>query len=134
MPDTVAILLWVALGSALGGMGRFFVLGLVARVFGETFPWGTLTVNITGSFAIGMVFVAVQAGGPLDRPEVLPLAVTGVLGSYTTVSSFSLQTLALARGGRWLRAGANVGLSLVLCLGAAAAGVGAAMAAGWGAP
>ena len=135
MSDTFTILLWVALGSAIGGATRFFISGVVARAFGETFPWGTMTVNVTGAFAIGVVFVAVQSGGPLDRPEVLPLAVTGVLGSYTTVSSFSLQTLALARDGEWLRAAANVLLSLVLCLCAVAAGVFAAHAAfGGGAP
>ena len=130
----VEILLWVALGSAIGGMARFFILGVVARAFGEAFPWGTLTVNVTGSFAIGALFVAAQAGGPVDRPEVVALALTSVLGSYTTVSSFSLQTLGLARDGRWLRAGANVVLSLGLCLAAAAAGVLAAMAVVGGAP
>ena len=123
MPEPFVILLWVAIGSAVGGMARFFILGVVAKAFGETFPWGTLTVNVTGSFVIGVVFVAVQSGGPLDRPEILPLALTGVLGSYTTVSSFSLQTLVLARDGRWLRAGGNVLMSLVLCLSAVAAGV-----------
>ena len=122
MSETFTSLLWVALGSAVGGVARFYVSGVVARTFGETFPWGTLTVNVTGAFTIGVLFVAVQAGGPLDRPEVLPLAMVGVLGSYTTVSSFSLQTLALVRDGEWRRAAMNVLLSLVLCLSAVAGG------------
>lgn len=130
MPDTLlgnaqAILTWlasVALGSALGGLARFVVSGFVGRWIGETFPWGTMTVNVTGAFAIG--FVAAAASGPtaFDVPDVWQFAVVGVLGSYTTVSSFSLQTLALARDGEYLRASGNIVLSLTLCLSAVALG------------
>ena len=115
---------WVAAGSAAGGMARFFVSGLVARRVGETFPWGTMTVNVTGSFTIGLLSVLAGKMGMLGRPEAWPLLATGFLGAYTTVSSFSLQTLALARDGQGRRALVNIVLSLALCLGAAALGLG----------
>lgn len=123
------LIAWVAAGSALGGLARFFVSGLVARTVGETFPWGTLVVNITGAFAIGVLAVLARHQGLSSLPSAWPLAVTGFLGSYTTVSSFSLQTLTLAREGEWLRATGNIVLSLALCLGAAALGMVAAVGA-----
>lgn len=120
---------WVAAGSALGGLARFLVSGLVARAVGETFPWGTMVVNVTGAFAIGVLAVMARHQGLLSLPAAWPVAVTGFLGSYTTVSSFSLQTLALAREGEWLRAAGNIVLSLACCLGAAALGMAAALEA-----
>ena len=117
-------LLWVAVGAAVGGAMRFWVSGVVARHVGETFPWGTLAVNVSGAFAIGLFAASAQAGaGMAAAVEARHLVVTGGLGSYTTVSSFSLQTLNLARDGEWLRVLGNVALSLVLCLGAAALGL-----------
>lgn len=118
MVDTLAALPWVALGGAIGGPARFFLSGLVGRRFGETFPWGTLAVNVSGAFAIGVASVALGAAG--GAPWLF--AVTGVLGSYTTVSSFSLQTLALARDGQVGAAGVHAAASLAACIGAAAAG------------
>jgi CrcB protein len=123
MRDLALLMAWVAAGSALGGAARFFVSGLVARAVGETFPWGTMMVNATGALAIGVLAQLAQQQAAFARPEFWWLAVTGFLGSYTTVSSFSLQTLALARAGQWLRAAGNVVLSLLLCLSAVAAGV-----------
>ena len=122
-------LLLVALGGAVGGMARHWVSGAVARRWGETFPWGTLVVNVSGAACIGLL-----AGLLLARPT--PVAghapiwtalVVGILGSYTTVSSFSLQTLALLRAGEPLRAALNVLASLVSCLAAAALGYGAVL-------
>ncbi len=117
MPLTLALYLWVALGSALGGAARFFCTGVAARLFGETFPWGTLFVNVLGSFIIG--FFATLTGpdgrmfaGTTTRQFVM----TGILGGFTTFSSFSLQTLNLANDGEWLQAGGNVVGSVVLCL------------------
>jgi CrcB protein len=123
-------LILVALGGALGGVARFWLSGLVARRLGEAFPWGTLAVNVTGSAALGML--AAVALDPADHavlrlPLWLMLAV-GVLGSYTTVSSFALQTLSLARAGERWSALANVALSVSLCLGAASLGHSAANA------
>jgi len=122
MQELLGTLVWVALGSAAGGVVRFFLSGFIGRRIGETFPWGTMAVNITGAFVIGLVAAAADGGMLFDTPAAWAFVVTGVLGSYTTVSSFSLQTLALARDGDLLRAGGNVALSVVLCLCAVAAG------------
>ena len=109
--------LWIALGGALGTTARYWLSGMVARSIGETFPWGTLIVNVSGSFVIG-IFVALT--GPDGRWFVGSTArqfvIIGICGGYTTFSSFSLQTLNLVNDGEWLRAGANVGLSVTLCL------------------
>ena len=114
---------WVILGSALGGGARFMISGLVAGHFGETFPWGTLIVNVTGSFVIG--FFATLTG-PDGRvfvgSEGRQFVMTGICGGYTTFSSFSLQTLNLVRDGDMALAGANIGLSFLLCLVAVWAG------------
>jgi CrcB protein len=116
-------LIFVALGSALGGMARFWLSGVVGRRIGESFPWGTMAVNASGAFAIGVIAAAAASGqGLFATPAPWHLAVIGGLGSYTTVSSFSLQTLALARNGELARAAGNVALSLALCLGAVALG------------
>lgn len=115
--------LYVALGSALGGMLRHWCSLLVANRLGDEFPWGTILVNVSGSFAIGVL----GALSALDGRWVLPVAarqllIVGVLGGFTTFSSFSLQTLTLARVGSWAAAGANVLVSLVFCLLAVSAG------------
>lgn len=88
MAEIATLLGWVALGSAFGGVARFFVSGLVARTFGETFPWGTMVVNVSGAFALGALSALAEMHVLFTAPEAWPLAVTGFLGSYTTVSSF----------------------------------------------
>jgi fluoride exporter len=116
-------LISIVLGSALGGVSRYFLSGRIARAVGETFPWGTLVVNVTGAFVIGVFGgLATDNAALLGSPDLWLLAVTGFCGGYTTVSSFSLQTLALARDGERLRAAAYVALSVVLCLLAVAGG------------
>ncbi|WP_151702434.1 fluoride efflux transporter CrcB [Nitrincola alkalilacustris] len=115
MPVFIYSLICVALGSALGGMARYCVSDYVGHKFGAHFPWGTLLVNVSGALVIG--FLAALAGTLLAHSGLFwQLAVTGFLGSYTTVSSFSLQTLALLREGYLLRALVNITLSLLLCL------------------
>jgi fluoride exporter len=118
--------LWIALGSAFGGMARFLLSGLVARSAGEDFPWGTLAVNVSGAAGIGVAAACADAGLLEAWPRFWPMLVVGFLASYTTVSAVSVQTLALARGGARGHAAANVALSVVLCLGAATAGYAAA--------
>ena len=109
--------LWIALGSALGGVGRFWLSGLVAQRVGETFPWGTLLVNVSGSFVIGLVAALADPDGRfLVASNVRTFLMVGICGGYTTFSSFSLQTLKLAQDGEWFYAGANAVLSVVLCL------------------
>jgi fluoride exporter len=127
MPDYLYGLLWVAVGSIFGGSARFFLSGLIGRIFGDTFPWATLTVNVTGCLAIGVLASAAD-GHVLITPVWWQLAVVGFLGTYTTVSSFSLQTLMLVRGGEIRHAGGYVLLSVTLCLAAAALGLGAGAA------
>lgn len=109
--------LWIALGSALGGVARFWLSGVVARAIGEVFPWGTFVVNVTGSFLIGFVgFLTGPDGRLLVAPDARLFVMVGICGGYTTFSSFSLQTLMLARDGDFLRAGFNVVASVVACL------------------
>jgi fluoride exporter len=108
---------WIGLGSALGGMSRYWFSGLVAQRIGETFPWGTLVVNVSGSLAIGFLATLTSPDGRFWlSPKARQFFMSGVCGGYTTFSSFSLQTLDLAREGDWLKAGANVVLSTTLCL------------------
>lgn len=118
----------VALGGALGGAARLWVSGFVGRLIGEAFPWGTLAVNVSGAFAVGVlagIFAAPQAM-PDWQLALFGGAVIGVVGSYTTVSSFSLQTLSLLRSGQTRRAIGNIVASVALCLAAVALGLGAA--------
>lgn len=109
--------LWIALGSALGGVGRFALSGVIANHWGATFPWGTLVVNVTGSFVIGFVNTLTGPEGRVFASGTSrQFVMTGICGGYTTFSSFSLQTLNLAHDGEWLRAGGNVVFSVVCCL------------------
>jgi CrcB protein len=114
----ISALISVVLGSMLGGTARYFVSGFVARRIGETFPWGTLSVNVSGAFLIGILgALARDDASLLAAPNPWLFAVTGFLGCYTTVSSFSLQTLALARDGEGGRAIGYVAISVALCIG-----------------
>ncbi len=111
--------LWVALGGALGSVARVWAASSLTRQLGGAFPFGTLVVNVTGSFVIG--FVAASTG-PDGRWPASPAFRTffmgGLCGGYTTFSSFSLQTLEIARDGQWWLAGLNIVGSVVLCLAA----------------
>ncbi|MPY73915.1 MAG: fluoride efflux transporter CrcB [Alphaproteobacteria bacterium] len=129
MPEILQVLTCVAIGSAFGGMARLFLSDFIARRAGETFPWGTIAVNVTGSFAAGTIAAASMGSSLLHTPAAWQLLVLGFLGSYTTVSSFSLQTLGLFRDGEILRAGGNVALSVAACLSAVAVGYAAGTAA-----
>jgi CrcB protein len=109
--------LWVAVGSAIGGVSRFAISGLIAERIGEIFPWGTLAVNVSGSLVIGFFFTLTDPDGRLlVGTTARQFVMIGICGGYTTFSSFGLQTLNLARDGDWLRASANIVLSVVLCL------------------
>ena len=111
--------LWVAIGDALGSVARFWCSGFVARTVGGTFPWGTMLVNVVGSFVIGFFATLTGPDGRfLVAPDVRTFVMIGFCGGYTTFSSFSIQTLALAQDGQWLQVGGNILLSVALCLGA----------------
>jgi fluoride exporter len=111
--------LWVAIGGALGSMARYGCSGLVATLIGETFPYGTLFVNVSGAMVIGF-FAA------LSSPEshfFIPVPgrlflMTGICGGYTTFSTFSLETLELMPDGEWMPAVMNIVLSVVSCVAA----------------
>jgi CrcB protein len=113
----MATYILVAIGSTIGGTLRFWLSGLIANWVGQTFPWGTLVINITGSFAIGFFATLTGPDGRVFVPgQWRQFFMIGVCGGYTTFSSFSLQTLNLAQDGEWLWAGLNIALSVVLCL------------------
>ncbi|MBR0952167.1 fluoride efflux transporter CrcB [Bradyrhizobium canariense] len=113
----------IMIGSVLGGCARYFISGAIARRLGETFPWGTMTINVTGAFLIGIFgALATHPGSAFAAPDPWLFAVTGFLGCYTTVSSFSLQTLTLARNGEPMHALGNVVFSVGLCLAAVSCG------------
>jgi fluoride exporter len=110
---------WIFLGGGLGSIARFAGSGYIARHFGESFPWGTMLVNVTGSFIIGFFATLTDTEGRwLVAPSARQFLMIGVCGGYTTFSSLSLQTLNLARHGEWFRAGVNATLSFVLCMAA----------------
>ena len=109
--------LWVALGGALGSVARFGCSGFVATHIGETFPWGTLLVNASGSLIIGFFATLTGPDGRwLASSGTREFVMIGLCGGYTTFSSFSLQTLSLVQEGQWFRAGANVLASVAVCL------------------
>jgi CrcB protein len=115
------IYFWVALGGALGSMGRLWIGVRVAVLTGVRFPWSTILINLLGSFVIG--FFATLTSERLPVPmEARAFVMVGLCGGFTTFSAFSLQTLELVRAGRLLDAAANIVLSVALCLFAVAIG------------
>ena len=113
----MATYLWIALGSALGGIARFACSNLAVAWFGPSFPWGTLFINVAGSFVIGFFGTLTGPDGRLLVPgDARQFVMVGLCGGYTTFSTFSMQTLTLAQEGDYLRAGLNIGGSVVLCL------------------
>jgi CrcB protein len=109
--------LLVAVGSAFGGVARFWLSGLFAQRVGDAFPWGTIVVNVSGCFLIGLADAWMRVDGhPALGAGARQLLMMGLLGGYTTFSSFGLQTLHLIDNGRWLGAAGNVTLSVVACL------------------
>ena len=111
------IYFWVAVGGAIGSMARLWLSVQVALWTGLAFPWGTVLVNIIGSLVIGFVAALTGPNGRVVVPvEAQAFVMVGLCGGFTTFSAFSLQTLELARSGRLVDAGANIILSVVLCL------------------
>ncbi|MFN2308554.1 MAG: fluoride efflux transporter CrcB [Gammaproteobacteria bacterium] len=112
----------IAAGGALGALLRFWVASGVAAWLGRGFPYGTLLINVSGSLAIGVVYILL-----LERAEVGAVwrlfLMTGLLGAFTTFSTFSLETWVLAEAGEHLKAVSNVVLNVILCLTAAYAGI-----------
>jgi CrcB protein len=111
-------MLWyIAVGSAIGGMSRYVIGGLVQRLLDTTFPAGTLLINVTGSFLLGAILRYGVETTTLT-PELRALLTVGFCGGYTTFSTFSYEAVALLEDGEWGRAGVYIGLSLLLSLAA----------------
>ncbi len=114
--------LLVMLGGALGTLARWLI-SVWALPISRELPWGTIVINVLGSFVIGFFGALTLAQGRYPASETMRLFVmVGLCGGFTTFSSFSLQTLDLLRAGAVFRAAANVALSVVLCVAAASAG------------
>ncbi len=109
--------LWIALGGALGSVARFWMSSAITARFDNKFPWGTIFVNITGSFLIGIFAALSETGGRLaEAPTLRHFLVVGICGGYTTFSAFSVQTLDLMRAGNWPAVTGNVLGSVLACL------------------
>jgi fluoride exporter len=113
---------YVAAGSAAGGVARFLLGGALQRALGTTFPAGTLLINITGSFVLGVI-LRFALGTPAVSPEVRALLTTGFCGGYTTFSTFSYETVGLIEDGEYRRAALYVAASVVASVAAAFLGV-----------
>jgi CrcB protein len=109
--------LWIAIGGAIGTIGRYALSSFIAARFGDVFPWGTLIVNVSGCFVIGFFATLTGPDGRfLVPPDARQFVMVGVCGGYTTFSSFSWQTFNLLRGGDFLRGGGNIMLSVIACM------------------
>jgi CrcB protein len=115
--------LWVAIGGALGSVARFWLGALVTELLGPQFPygpqlpWGTILINILGSFVIGFFATFTGPGGRIVVSfGARAFVMVGICGGFTTFSAFSLQTLDLVRESHWGQAAANILLSVVICL------------------
>src|ERR1700733_4764211 len=121
--------LWVAIGGAIGSVARFWFGNAVAATLGTAFPWGTLMINVLGSFVISFFSGLTGMGQRFPMsPDARIFVTVGLCGGFTTFSSFSLQTVELARQGQAGRAALYVAASVIVCLVACAFGVWAASA------
>lgn len=120
LTDSIVHLAVIAAAGALGGMARVWVGNRVTDRLGSRFPWGTLAVNVSGAAIIGILAATLQPRIEAAENLLWLASIVGLLGSYTTVSSFSLQTLTLMQTGGWRRASFNIASSILLCVATAA--------------
>jgi len=113
--------LWIALGAIIGASARYFLSGFIARNLSAVFPYGTLLINVTGSFLLGFFLIGASERVLLD-PRWRLLVAVGFCGSYTTFSSYAFETFAYMEQGQWLLMTANILGNNVLCLAAVLAG------------
>jgi len=124
----MARFLWVCLGGAAGTGARYWLSGWTQRHTGPGFPAGTLAVNVIGSFLLGILMEIGVSGGMLTPTLRLSLT-TGVMGGFTTYSTFNYETIEYLREGALFLAGANVAVTVLGCLGAGVAGL--SLGRGW---
>ena len=110
-------LILVFLGAGLGGTARYALSNALYWLLGRHFPWGTLVVNASGSFLMGILFILLLERYALYAPQLRLFLLVGFLGGYTTFSSFSIETWNLIESGAWLAAMMNILLNMVLCIG-----------------
>lgn len=115
MPQGLALYFFIAAGGATGACLRYFVTTSVDSLFGKHMPFGTLTVNVVGSFALALLYGFIERHDLSDSPYRALIGV-GLLGAFTTFSTFSVETLTLLENGLWLKAAANVFLNVGACL------------------
>ena len=115
MPQGLALYCFIAAGGATGACLRYFVTTSVDSLFGKHMPFGTLTVNVVGSFALALLYGFIERHDLSDSPYRVLIGV-GLLGAFTTFSTFSVETLTLLENGLWLKAAANVFLNVGACL------------------
>lgn len=107
--------LWIALGAVAGASARYFLSDYIARIIPSSFPYGTLFINVSGSFVLGFFLIWTSERALVDPRWRLLLAI-GFCGSFTTFSSYAFETLGLFEQGQWLLTGANILASNALCL------------------
>ncbi|MBT3135086.1 fluoride efflux transporter CrcB [Alteromonas sp. ALT199] len=115
MPQGLALYCFIAAGGATGACLRYFITTSVDSLFGKHMPFGTLTVNVVGSFALALLYGFIERHDLSDSPYRALIGV-GLLGAFTTFSTFSVETLTLLENGLWLKAAANVFLNVGACL------------------
>lgn len=115
-------MLAVAIGGAVGAMGRYWVVALATQWFGRGFPYGTLLVNVAGSLLIGVLYSLIVQHLKLE-PHWQAILMTGFTGAFTTFSTFALESLNLFQSGRFTAAVLYILLSVICCLAAVAAGM-----------
>jgi fluoride exporter len=114
--------LWICAGGAVGTGARYLISGWALAVLGAGFPFGTLTVNVVGSFLIGLV-MQIGLATPLLSPTLRMTLTTGFIGGFTTYSTFNYETIRYVQDGAWRLALGNVAITLIACLAAGFAGI-----------
>lgn len=113
--NNLALYSFVAIGGASGAVLRTFIAHHAGLLFGKDFPYGTLTVNVIGSFLMGVLFALLDSNMIAEAPW-RQLIGLGFLGALTTFSTFSMDSLLLLQEGEWLKAGLNVSLNVGICI------------------
>lgn len=113
--NNLYLTLFVAFGGAIGASLRFFINNVAVQVFGKSFPFGTLSVNIIGSFLFAIIYSLIERGLIQEVPW-RALVMVGLLGAFTTFSTFSFDTIALLQQGAWVKSLINILMNVICCL------------------